>query len=171
MEIRTAYLSLGSNIGDKFHTLSKAIQFINSKAGNVVAISSIYETEALGFEADELFNNCCVEIETKLSPIELLHINQTIEKTLGRAKTKEGEYESRKIDIDIIFYQNEIIDTEELTIPHLHFRNRNFVLFPLEEIAPLILDPITQLTISQLKENSPDSTWIKRIFTQISKKK
>ncbi len=171
MEIRTVHLSLGSNIGDKTHIISKAIQLIDSKVGNVIAISSLYETEALGFESDELFNNCCIEIETDLSPTNLLHTNQLIENELGRVKTKHGEYESRKIDIDIILYQNKIIESKELTLPHLHFRERNFVLFPLEEIAKNTLDPITQLTISQLKKNSPDSTWIKRLKTSISLKK
>ncbi len=168
MEIRSIHLSLGSNLGNKIEILSKAIQLIDQNIGEVIKTSSVYETEALGFETKELFNNCCIEIKTSLQPIQLLQSTQLIEQKIGRIKTKKDGYESRKIDIDIIFYGSEIFSTGKLTVPHPHFRERNFVLYPLEEIAPNKIDPIKQLTISQLKKNSLDFSWINRLKAQIS---
>lgn len=170
MELNTTYLSIGSNLGNKSQNISNAIQLIEEKIGPVTCISKLYETAALGFETDELFINCCITVQTKLSPIDLLIENQEIEKKIGRVKTKKGEYESRKIDIDIILYENEIIISEKLTLPHPRFRERYFVLFPLADIAPNILDPISQLSISQLKKNSPDSSWINQIHLNFHKK-
>ena len=163
MEVKTAFLSLGSNLGDKIEILSRALGLINLKCGEVSKTSSVIETDALGFESNDIFNNCCVEIKTLLTPEQLLRKNQEIEKEIGRVKFKKDEYESRIIDIDIILYENDIITTKELTVPHLHYKKRNFVLYPLDEIAAKKIDPINQLTISQIKQNSPDLSIIKRL--------
>ncbi len=171
MEMRIFFLSLGSNIGDKYRHITQSILLLEKKVGKIQAISSLYETKALGFESEELFFNCCVKIQTSLAPKELLLTIQSIEKKLGRIKTKQNEYESRIIDIDILLCQNQILKTKELTVPHPRFRERNFVLYPLEEIAKNEIDPVNSLTIYQLKKNSPDFSEIKRLNLNISLKK
>ncbi len=172
MEIKIAYLSLGSNLGDKTKNLTHAIQLIELKIGEVIKISSVYETEALGFISNEVFNNCCLKIKTTYSPNQLLQKTQEIETEMGRKKkSKEGKYESRIIDIDIILYEDKIIKSKKLILPHPRYQQRNFVLFPLEEIDSEKIDPINQLTLSQLKLNSPDFSHIKRLKTAFCLKK
>lgn len=133
-KLNSVILSLGSNIEDRLYYLKSAILHIKELIGDVKKVSSIYESKALGFESDIDFLNLCIEIETTFSPIELLKKTQEIELYIGRTKKSIDSYESRKIDIDIIFFGKEIINTETLTIPHKLFKNRLFVLLPLKEI-------------------------------------
>lgn len=129
-----AYLSLGSNIGNRADFLSKAIKELDSHQEiSVTKISSLYETTPVGFLDQQNFLNIVAEINTTLSPLELLSFNQKIEKKLNRIK--EIHWGPRTIDIDIVTYGDEIIESEKLTIPHKEAINRAFVLIPLAEIT------------------------------------
>lgn len=166
--MNTVYLSLGSDLGDRIANLQSATNKIHASVGKVVSISNIYETPPLGFDSETIFLNICIELISVLSPERLLHSIQEIEKTIGRTKkTKDETYSSRLIDIDIIFFGKKILINPELTIPHSHFRSRNFVLYPLSDICPKTIDPVTNLTITQLKDNSPDNSLITRNNNQV----
>jgi 2-amino-4-hydroxy-6-hydroxymethyldihydropteridine diphosphokinase len=145
------YLSIGSNLGDRLSNIENANTLIRNRIGEILSKSLIYENPPKDFTADILFYNMCVLIRTILSPIEVLDEIQSIEKELGRTnKTVDRLYSSRVIDIDIIFYNNQIIKNERLSIPHPLFRDRRFVLIPLNDIANRIIDPLTSLSVNQL---------------------
>ena len=168
-ELNLIYLSLGSDLGDKILNLNKAVQSLQEKAGRITSISSVYESAPLGFDSETKFYNICLELQTQLSPIDLLNQLKEIENSQGR-KTKSIDeiYSSRIIDIDILFYNNQKIGTKDLSIPHRLFKKRNFVLLPLEEIAPYLIDPSTHLTIRQLLKNSPDQSCVSKISSTIT---
>lgn len=133
--MNSAYLSLGSNLGDREKTLNKAIEMIGEKVGKVTAVSTFIETEAAGFVSNNKFINCAICVLTTLEPLDLLHTTQEIERTLGRTKKSvKGIYSDRTIDIDILLYGNAIINTAELKIPHPRMQEREFVMIPLKEI-------------------------------------
>jgi len=148
-------LSLGSNVGDKKIHIQSAISLIDKKTGDVVSISKTYQTPALGFVGED-FYNCCIAVNTDLSPIELLKNLIKIEKDGGRLKTKVAAYESRTIDIDILFYENQIINIPDLQIPHPRLHHRAFVILPLLDIAKSKVHPILKTTILDLKNNLTD---------------
>lgn len=151
-----AYLSLGTNMGDKSGNIHKAINLINQSVGSVIMISNIIETEPWGFESDNSFLNCAVKLETELSPKELLFATQTIEKKIGREhKSAGGAYKDRIIDIDILLYDCSIIEIKEadrtiLNIPHKLMHERTFVLQPLSDIAPDVVHPLLNKPIIDL---------------------
>ncbi len=129
------YLSLGANIGDRRAGIAAALELLGETVGRVVRRSSIIETEPWGFESENKFLNMCVALETNLSPHQLLVATQDIERRLGRkAKSAGGVYADRLIDIDILLYDDISVSTPELTIPHPHMRERDFVMRPLMEI-------------------------------------
>ena len=133
--MHTVYLSLGSNLGDKEQNLASAISEIARRIGDITAQSAFLETEPWGFDSDNAFLNAAVCVETQLSPYELLHTTQQIERDLGRMqKSEQGVYHDRIIDIDILLYDDLHIQTPELTIPHPLIQQRDFVLIPLKEI-------------------------------------
>lgn len=135
MTFHTAYLSIGSNIGDRQATLTAAIAMLNKQAGNVIRQSQVHETEPWGFSSPNKFLNAVVCLRTSLSPYQLLDAAIDIEKSLGRrGKTTKGKYEDRTIDIDILLYDDANIDTDTLKIPHPLMRQREFVMTPLREI-------------------------------------
>lgn len=156
------YLLLGSNRGNKALLLEKAVERLNSISLNPVISSSLFESEPWGFNANEWFLNKAVLIETDLSPEVLLSQILNIEKELGRVRgvLKEG-YESRKIDIDILLYDNQVLDSEILSIPHPRMHLRKFVLEPLMEIAPDIVHPLFGKTITELYKICPDKSIVK----------
>lgn len=130
-----AYLSLGSNLGDRHATMQQAILLLGSKAGIVDRVSSAIETEPWGFESANKFLNMCVRITTTLSPEQLLVTTKDIELQLGRTtKSVNGQYHDRPIDIDILTYDDLHINTPSLTLPHPHMHERDFVMIPLREI-------------------------------------
>jgi len=133
-KINQVILSLGSNIEDRLYYLKTAVYKIDKEIGRVTKKSSVYESEAFGFKADTNFYNICIEVETTLSPFDFLKKTQEIEIEIGRAKKTTDFYESRKIDIDIIFFGDEVINSISLQIPHKFFQKRKFVLLPLNEI-------------------------------------
>lgn len=131
------YLSLGTNLGDRRENLSQALTLIAREVGTVVASSDIIETEPWGFDSGNTFLNMVAKVETDLEPLEALHATQDIERRLGRSeKTVNGEYHDRLIDIDLLIYDDVVMNTPELTLPHPHMYERQFVLRPLAQIAP-----------------------------------
>lgn len=133
----TLYLSLGTNLGDRQQNLKSALELIGREVGTVVSASDIIETDPWGFESPNPFLNMVVKIETDLKPLEVLDITQEIERQLGRAtKSVNGEYHDRLIDIDILLYDDLVMDTPELTVPHPLMHERKFVMEPLAQIAP-----------------------------------
>lgn len=130
-----AYLSLGSNLGDRHATMQSAILLLGKQAGNVDRVSSAIETEPWGFKSANKFLNMCVRIITPLSPEQLLATTKDIELQLGRTtKSVNGQYHDRPIDIDILTYDDIHINTPSLTLPHPHMHERDFVMIPLREI-------------------------------------
>lgn len=130
-----AYLSLGSNLGDRHATMQQAILLLGKQAGTVDRVSSAIETEPWGFESANKFLNMCVRITTTLSPEQLLATTKDIEQQLGRTtKSVNGQYHDRPIDIDILTYDDLHINTPSLTLPHPHMHERDFVMIPLREI-------------------------------------
>lgn len=151
MENRKVYLGLGTNSGNKRENLTRAIENLSLALGLPTACSTFIESEPWGFESENSFLNCVVAFDTHLSPIELLDTTEEIERRLGRTKKSiGGQYSDRAIDIDILFYGNEIINSDRLTIPHPLLHKRDFVLKPLHEIAPQLTHPIIGLTIKEL---------------------
>jgi len=152
--ISTAYLLLGSNLGNRVSILEKAIIAINYKLGTIVLKSSIYETSAWGIEDQPTFLNQVIQIETSLTPHQLLIEINLIEKNLGRIRHKK--WAERLIDIDILYYNNSVIVTKELTIPHLQIPSRKFTLAPMVEVAPNFIHPLLEKTQLQLLEECED---------------
>ena len=137
------YLGLGTNLGDKAANLHAAVHLISGKIGKVISLSSFYATAPWGFESENSFLNAAICVETSLSPLEVLHRTQEIERTLGRThKSTGGIYHDRIIDIDLLLYNKEIIQTPELTLPHPLMLQRDFVMNPLVEIAPDVVHPV-----------------------------
>ena len=131
------YLSLGTNLGDRHKNLSCALELIGREVGTVVSASDPIETEPWGFESPNSFLNMAIKVDTTLQPTEVLHATQEIERKLGRTrKTTDGEYHDRLIDIDILLYDELVMNTPELTIPHPLMYEREFVMKPLLQIAP-----------------------------------
>ncbi|MBR1776459.1 2-amino-4-hydroxy-6-hydroxymethyldihydropteridine diphosphokinase [bacterium] len=147
------YLSLGSNLGDRVGYLQQAASLIGAIEDiKIVATSSFYETEPWNMPTDNWFVNAIVQISTSLTPIELLSECHRIERQLGRVRFDENKYEDRTIDIDILFYDDLVINNETLVIPHKHFHKRAFLLVPMLEIAQDFIHPIYKKTVSELYE-------------------
>lgn len=145
------YLGLGTNIGNKKENLTRAIEKLSLALGECKALSSFIETEPWGFNSCNSFLNCAAAFDTGLSPLELLDTTERIERELGRtAKSNNGNYHDRVIDIDILLYGNTIIKSERLTVPHPLMQQRRFVLEPLAEIASDTIHPVLAKSIKQL---------------------
>ena len=157
-------LSIGTNIGDRERNIENAVKALG-EIGKVTAISPIYTSEPWGFESENGFYNIALTMESKLLPLDLLQETQRIEKELGRTAKTTTEYADRVIDIDIIDYDNQIIKISQqstvnslLTLPHPLMHLRNFVLYPLVDIAPEWVHPILKLTAQELKAKSGDKS-------------
>ena len=145
------FLSLGSNLGDRRQQLIDAITLLSEKAGYIPAFSSFHASSPWGFSSKHPFLNIAVQIVTTLSPFELLAVTQQIERELGRtAKSNGSQYADRLIDIDILLYDDKVLQTPDLIIPHPLMHQRQFVLQPLAEIAPTQIHPVFHQTISEL---------------------
>jgi 2-amino-4-hydroxy-6-hydroxymethyldihydropteridine diphosphokinase len=150
---RTVYLSLGSNLGDRAGNLAQAIKRLGT-LGSVIAQSSVYETEPVEVESDQpWYLNCAVAMTTNLDAEVFLHDVLAIEQHMGRQRS--GYKVPRSIDIDVIFFGNEIIHSEDLSVPHPAMHRRRFVLDPLAEIAPELQHPILKQTMRQLRDKLP----------------
>jgi 2-amino-4-hydroxy-6-hydroxymethyldihydropteridine diphosphokinase len=155
-----AFLSIGTNLGNKESNLDHAAEKIEEYVGRILKSSSVYETEPWGFQAKNEFLNMVVMIETDLIPSDLLKKVLDIELLLGRVRTKKhytSAYSSRLIDIDILLYENIIIDEPNLKIPHPLMHHRKFVLVPLCDIAPDLIHPVLKRSFASLLEICEDT--------------
>lgn len=150
-----SYLGLGSNIGDRISFIEKAYREINNiQDTKIINKSSLYETEPWGEIKQDDFLNSVTEIDTNLDSASLLKELKNIEKKIGRNKT--NKWAEREIDIDLLFYGNEIIENEFMNVPHLQIENRKFVLLPMSEIAPDFIHPVLKKSIAVLLNETPD---------------
>lgn len=159
------YLLFGSNMGDKDQLFADACVLINNRCGRVMEVSSAYESEPWGFEADEWFLNRVITVDTELEPEVMLQRLLEIEAELGRVRHPEQEgYASRPIDLDILYFGNRIIHSEHLTVPHPRLHLRRFTLVPLCELVPDLIHPVLHKTQSELLEECPDTLEVKKRF-------
>lgn len=159
---RITYVSLGSNQGDKLENLQKAITLLSEQVGSILKVAPVYKTPALGFDGND-FLNTCVQISTYLPPETLMLRLLEIELELGRVRNDENSYSNRSIDLDILLFDDEIIFSKELTVPHPRMLDRKFVLCPLADIANAVKHPIHNFTISQALELCKDSSDILKL--------
>lgn len=146
-----AYLSLGSNQGDRIGYVQQAAGLIGAEEKiSIVRTSAFYETEPWNMSTKNWFVNAVIEIKTQYSPYELLDICQKIEKKLGREENESQNYEDRTIDIDILFYDKEIINDEQLTIPHKFVHLRAFTLVPMLELNSSFVHPVLHKSIVEM---------------------
>ena len=157
MIMAIAYLCLGSNLGNRADLIEKAVSLLGLCENiKIVRTSALYETEPWGVKNQNWFLNLAVEIKTTLSPEQLLAKCNEIEKRLGRNRELEQRWGQRTLDIDIIFYDKDIINCDNLKIPHQNMHQRAFVLVPLLELIPDFVHPIMNKTISDLYEDLED---------------
>lgn len=144
-------LGFGSNLGDREEYILSAYRLLEKELGELIKKSSFIETPAWGFESDNSFINSVAEFETQKTPLEALEICNKIEKELGRERNPlHIGYQNRTIDIDILFYEDIVLDTPTLKIPHPLIEERDFVLTPLKEILPNLLHPILKKEIKDI---------------------
>jgi len=162
----TVYLSLGSNLGNRFLNLARAIEKLDRQDGvKVLSRSSCYETDPVGHEEQPDFINMAVKIESLMPPDRLLNKIKEIEKSLGRAET--FRWGPRIIDIDILLYENEVISTPDLEIPHPMMHERAFVLLPLSEIAADARHPASGKNVKEMIEGMPCIKGIRKVDTKL----
>ena len=165
---RLTYLSLGSNQGDKFKNLQEAIHKIAENIGAIQKISSVYETGSWGYKGED-FYNICISVSTYLQPESLLKKLLIIEKELGRKRNKTKQYSDRRIDIDILLFDNEIVFSKDVIIPHLRMLDRKFVLVPLVEIAKNTLHPIEKKQLYHCLNSCTDTTLVKKTSSKLDR--
>lgn len=159
---KTAFIGLGSNIGDGLKTLSQAWQAIGEKEGvTTLEISSPYLSEPVGMESDNWFTNCVGKLETSLAAAELLSVLLAIESDFGRKRDEDsGEYQDRTLDLDIIYFDQVVMYEDHLTLPHPCLADRLFVLEPLTDVAGDFRDPLDGMTpaekLEQLRRQMED---------------
>ena len=157
----TVYLALGSNIGSREENLRTAIYSLADAGLNIKKLSSIYETEPVDYLDQDWFLNAVLEAETTLEPLELLKLMRGIEQAMGSKKAfAKGP---RLIDLDILLYGDEFIDTPELQVPHPRMLDRKFVLAPLAEIAPKLRHPYWPAAVDVILANSPDPSEVRKL--------
>ncbi len=166
--VRTTYLSLGSNQGNRQKNLQDAVFQISERIGRVTKVSSIYKTKSWGFKGDDFFN-ICMEVSTNLTPENLIKSTLQIEISLGRERLNTSSYHNRTIDIDILLIDNDIFFYDDLKVPHPRMLERKFVLVPLAEIAPNVIHPIAKKTILICLQNCDDNSEIIKVDQKINK--
>ena len=167
-DLKTAYLSLGSNLGDTLNNLQDAIFAIHKSAGEVLRISPIYHSNSWGFESDD-FMNICLSLKTSLPPLKLLQTLLDVETKLGRIRYAEEGYQSRSIDIDILYYEKETLISDTLVIPHPEMSYRKFVLKPLADIAPQFYHPVLNKDTRNLLQECRDKGKIEKVPFRVYK--
>ncbi|MEG9326996.1 2-amino-4-hydroxy-6-hydroxymethyldihydropteridine diphosphokinase [Salinimicrobium catena] len=165
---KTVFIALGSNEGNRFDLLQKAVDEIQKRVGEVQKISPVYETPAWGFEGNA-FLNACVAVDSRFEPGEVLEKLLKIETSLGRKRNSEEGYANRSMDLDIVLVEEEVHDTENLQVPHPQMLNRKFVLLPLSDIASEVKHPLRKEKIKDLLRQSPDTSEISRIPQELKK--
>lgn len=168
--ITTTYIALGSNQGEKMDWLKKAVYEVYKAIGDVTRVSKVYKTPAWGFEGDD-FLNAVIEVNTRFSAEVTLEKLLTIELQLGRIRVENKGYQARTIDLDILFYGNETIVSERLTVPHPKLIERSFVLNPLADLVPNLIHPTLNKSVSELINNCKDTSPIEAISDQLQHKK
>ncbi|MBR5911963.1 MAG: 2-amino-4-hydroxy-6-hydroxymethyldihydropteridine diphosphokinase [Bacteroidales bacterium] len=162
--METCHILFGSNMGDKNEIFAQACLFINNRCGRIVAVSSAYESEPWGFEAEEWFMNRLISVETELEPEEMMQQLLGIEAELGRVRHPETDgYTSRTADLDILYYGCRIVVTDSLVVPHPRLHQRRFALMPLCEMLPQFVHPAFKLTQTELLERCPDTSEVRKI--------
>lgn len=168
------FISLGSNEGQRIKNIQESVVQIQKTIGVLTDLSSLYQTPSWGFDGPD-FLNACVGIKTKLSPAEVLGELLAIEQQLGRVRTKESGYSSRSIDLDLLFYEDQIIESEDLILPHPRLELRNFILHPMREIAPNFVHPSLEKNMLELSKICVDPSlpqilplnqWTPDLFTE-----
>ena len=148
------YLGLGSNLGDRKEQLITATALLSERVGYVLDVSGFYETTPWGFQSENMFLNRVVRVDTLMSPYVLLDATQQIEYEMGRtAKSNNRHYSDRTMDIDILLYDELVLQSPTLVVPHPHMQKRIFVLQPLSEIAPGLIHPILNKTVAELYQD------------------
>ncbi len=155
MGVHQLFLCLGGNLGNKFEIFSETKNMIEKRVGPVIHTSLIYASPSWGFEANGEFWNQVFLVATTCSPHAVLGKIKKIEDHFGRVRIP-GQYLSRKMDIDLLFYDNRVIETQKLTIPHPLIAVRRFVLLPLAEIAPELIHPVNGKTVAEMLHECPD---------------
>jgi 2-amino-4-hydroxy-6-hydroxymethyldihydropteridine diphosphokinase len=156
------FLGLGTNLGNREKNLNDAFNDIREQIGKVLEASSVYETEPWGFQSESKFLNIVIKVETGLSPSMLLEAILLIELRLGRVRSG-NQFSSRIIDIDILLYEDQVIDKRELKIPHPKLHERMFVLVPLVEIEPDLVHPVLKKTMASLLGSCEDKNEVRKI--------
>lgn len=157
--MNTLFLLLGGNLGNIKNSFEKAQNYIETQIGQIKTASKLYHSPAWGFESENDFLNKVLKIETELSPKDVLHQTQNIEKQIGRLKKNlSATFESRVIDIDILYFNSDIIKEDDLVIPHYAMHNRNFTMEPITEIASDFIHPEFQKTNAQLLRDCADKS-------------
>jgi len=156
-------ISLGSNLGNRVLHLNDAISKIQKEIGSILAKSSIFESESWGFKSENIFLNQVVSFQTELMPEEILKRILKIENDLGRIRISDT-YESRTIDLDILFLDDKIINKKALQIPHPRIQERKFILVPLYEILPDFVHPISKKSIHKMLDECQDKLWVKKFI-------
>lgn len=152
----TVYFGLGTNLGDKAQNLRMAVQKIEERIGKVISLSAFYATAPWGFSSDNGFLNAAVSVETLLAPEVILKETQSIERELGRMqKSIDGVYGDRLIDVDLLLYDDLVLTSETLTLPHPLMAKRRFVMEPLAEIAPDVVHPLLLKTMKEILQACP----------------
>jgi 2-amino-4-hydroxy-6-hydroxymethyldihydropteridine diphosphokinase len=158
--VKHVYLSLGSNRGDRVANLRRGVKELGKAGVNVRRVSSFYKTEPTDFGPQAWFLNCVVEASTELMPMQLLKAVKSVERALGRRPgVSKGP---RPIDIDILLYDNVVVRSAALTIPHARMNERRFVLVPLRELAPAERHPVSRRTVTKLLQDTPDLSRVVR---------
>ncbi|MBI1941346.1 MAG: 2-amino-4-hydroxy-6-hydroxymethyldihydropteridine diphosphokinase [Acidobacteria bacterium] len=158
---KRVFLSLGSNVGDRVGNIRKALTLLSAARLEVLRVSSYYKTEPVDFRAQRWFVNCVAEVATELMPLQLLKTLQSVERALGRHPgIPKGP---RPIDIDILLYENVVVRSSVLTIPHERLADRRFVLIPLRELAAQVRHPVTKRTVLEMLHESTDASQVARL--------
>ncbi|HUY14764.1 MAG TPA: 2-amino-4-hydroxy-6-hydroxymethyldihydropteridine diphosphokinase [Terriglobia bacterium] len=161
--MKRIYLSLGSNRGDRAGTIRNALELLHDSGLEVVRVSSFYRTQPVDFTPQPWFVNCVAELQTGLLPLKLLHACKAVERALGRRPgVAKGP---RVIDIDILLYEDIVIRSAELTVPHPRMGGRRFVLVPLKELAPDLRHPVTGQTVVEMLHDSQDHSQVVKLQT------
>lgn len=161
--MKTAVILLGGNTGNVPLTFRTCIQEFEDEGYFIIDISSIYSSSSWGYESEHLYYNQLVVLHTNNNAQQLLNDALTIENKLGRVRSSSKDYSDRPIDIDIMFYESEIMETENLHIPHPRLHLRKFCLVPLMELIPAFIHPGFNKTIAQLLEVCPDNSLVTKL--------
>ena len=159
--MKRVFLSLGSNLGDRSGNIAKALDELASAGVNVRRVSSFYRTEPVEFRQQPWFVNCVAEVSTDLLPLQLLKVIQKVEIRLGRRRFIDKG--PRTIDIDILLYENAVVHSATLNIPHVSMARRRFVLVPLHELEAGLRHPVTEKTVAEMLSETADTSQVVRI--------